>query len=185
MHEDRAALRRRLLDERRAFADSSAFAPAQAALAEHLSVILHALEPSCLGAYWPMRGEFNVALLWSTNAGPPWLLALPHARRVPPELTFRAWDGAPPAAIDDCGVPTADGAPAAPDVVLVPCVGHTRAGGRLGYGGGYFDRWLAAHPHVTAVGVSWSGAEIGEADFAARPHDLPLALIVTERGVVG
>ena len=70
-----------------------------------------------------------------------------------------------------------------PDVVLVPCVGFTGAGYRLGYGGGYFDRWLAAHPHVVAVGVAWSVAELDPATFAAQPHDLPLAFVVTERGV--
>ena len=46
--------------------------------------------------------------------------------------------------------------------VVVPCVGFTAAGHRLGYGGGHYDRWLAAHPHVVAVGVAWSAGEINE-----------------------
>ena len=71
-----------------------------------------------------------------------------------------------------------------PDVVLAPCVGYTASGYRLGYGGGYFDRWLAAHPHVTAVGVAWALGEIAEAQLAPAPHDMPLMLVVTERGVV-
>jgi 5-formyltetrahydrofolate cyclo-ligase len=62
--------------------------------------------------------------------------------------------------------------------VLVPCLGFTREGYRLGYGGGYFDRWLAAHPGVTAVGLAWS---VGECTFAVEPHDLPLAVVITER----
>jgi len=66
----------------------------------------------------------------------------------------------------------------------VPCVGFTQSGYRLGYGGGYFDRWLTANPHVTAVGVAWSVARVSEPDFAAQPHDQPLALVVTELGVV-
>ena len=71
-----------------------------------------------------------------------------------------------------------------PDVVVVPCVGFTSGGHRLGYGGGYYDRWLAAHRHVVAVGVAWSFAEIDLPSFAAQGHDVTLACIVTERGVV-
>jgi 5-formyltetrahydrofolate cyclo-ligase len=87
--------------------------------------------------------------------------------------------------VDECGLPAPDAGPeVVPDVVLVPCVGYTRSGWRLGYGGGYFDRWLALHPHVTAVGVAWSASEIEQADWEAQPHDRPLTLIVTEAGVV-
>jgi 5-formyltetrahydrofolate cyclo-ligase len=42
---------------------------------------------------------------------------------------------------------------------------------------------MAAHPHVTAVGVAWSVSRISDEDFAAQPHDQPLTLIVTEQGV--
>jgi 5,10-methenyltetrahydrofolate synthetase len=66
-------------------------------------------------------------------------------------------------------------------VVLLPCVGFNRAGYRLGYGGGYFDRWLAAHPGVTSVGLAWSCCE---AEFAAQDHDQAPTLILTEREVL-
>lgn len=181
----RAALRRRLIEERQAFAAGPAFEAAEAALAARLREVLHALEPGCLGAYWAVRGEFNARVLWRPPARPPWPLALPYARRDPPGMHFRRWDGEAPSARDECGLPAADGAPVVPDVVLVPCVGWTRSGWRLGYGGGYFDRWLAANPHATAVGVAWSQGEIDDADFAAGPHDRPLALVVTERGIHG
>mgnify|MGYP003693774087 CR=1 FL=1 len=79
-------------------------------------------------------------------------------------MHYRLWDGQAPRSVDECGIPSSDGAPVAPDVVLVPCVGFTASGFRLGYGGGYFDRWLAAHPQVCAVGVALvggSGRRIG------------------------
>ncbi len=99
-------------------------------------------------------------------------------------MHYRRWDGTEPTLRDECGIPTPD-APTAvvPDVVLVPCLGYTPSGYRLGYGGGYFDRWLAAHSHVTSVGVAWHASEIDDRRFAAQAHDRPLTLIVTEQGV--
>src|SRR5688500_8897719 len=142
--------------------------------------------PECLGLYWPLRSEFNAAVacladkrLESTP------LALPYVRKTPREMHYRAWDRREPAARDECGIPSPEGAAVVPDVVLVPCLGFTDSGYRLGYGGGYFDRWLALHPHVTAVGVAWSGCRIGEAELRPEPHDQRLMLIVTEQGVVG
>ena len=79
---------------------------------------------------------------------------------------------------DECNIASAAGSMVVPDVVLVPCVGHAAGNYRLGYGGGYFDRFLAAHPHVTTIGVSWSFAALGEADFTPQPHDIPLTVMV-------
>ena len=100
-------------------------------------------------------------------------------------MHYRAWDGSAPAIEDECAIPTSAGAPVLPDVVLVPCLGYTRSGHRLGYGAGYFDRWLAAHPQVTAVGVAWSVGELDAASgYVPQAHDRPLAVIVTEHGLV-
>ncbi len=100
-------------------------------------------------------------------------------------MHFRAWDRTAPVVKDECGIPSASGPMVTPDVVLVPCLGYTRAGLRIGYGGGYYDRWLAAHPQVTAVGVAWSVTELHEDECARADHDQPLVLVVTERGIVG
>jgi len=159
---------------------------AASALAAHLSRVLADLMPECLGLYWPLRSEFNAAVACIEDRNFDALpLALPFACKSPVKMHYRAWNRLPPAARDECGIPTPEGPPAQPDVVLVPCLGYTRSGFRLGYGGGYYDRWLAEHPHVTAVGVAWSCCEIEEAELSPQPHDLPLMLIVNELGVVG
>ena len=181
----RQALRAQLLAARERFVLSPEVASAQTLIVRELGQIIDRLEPECLGVYWPMRSEFNAAPLWHDDkVGTSFSLALPFARREARQMHYRLWDGSPPSLKDECGIATSDGAAVTPDVVLVPCVGFTRSGYRLGYGGGYFDRWLAANPHVTAVGVAWAVGEVGEAEFAAEPHDQPLAVIVTERGVV-
>ena len=184
----RPALRSRLLAERIAFTalpDSPAFAEAGVALAGFLCEALAELAPECLGLYWPFAGEFNAAAAVAADpALSNILLALPYARRSPREMDFRGWDGAAPTQVDECGIGTGSGAPVWPDVVVVPCVGFTRAGHRLGHGGGYYDRWLALHPEVVAVGVAWSFAEVDLETFAAQAHDVPLAFVISERGIV-
>jgi 5-formyltetrahydrofolate cyclo-ligase len=99
-------------------------------------------------------------------------------------MHYRRWDGMPPTLADDCGIPCCTGVSVVPEVVLVPCLGYTAQGLRLGYGGGYFDRWLALHPGAVAVGVAWAESEIDEHALQKEPHDLALSLIVTEHGVV-
>lgn len=171
--------------QREEFVAGSSFGAAEAALARHLTELLSELEPESLGLYWPHRSEFNaVAALAADSTFAKLPISLPFAQRRPVQMHYRSWDRRPPVDVDDCGIATGGGAPVVPDVVLVPCVGFTASGYRLGYGGGYFDRWLARHAHVTAVGVAWAVAEIAEADFTPATHDQPLTLIVTEHGVV-
>ena len=111
-------------------------------------------------------------------------LALPFVCKLPPQMHYRVWDGKLPKAVDEARIPASDGAEVTPDVVLVPCVGFSAAGYRLGYGGGYFDRWMAAHPQVTTIGIAWAASELSAGDFEPQPHDQPMSLVVTERGVV-
>ena len=69
-----------------------------------------------------------------------------------------------------------------PDVVIAPVVGYDRDAYRLGYGGGYFDRTLAAIPRrPLIIGVGYSQAAIPT--IYPQPHDIPMDKIVTERDV--
>jgi 5-formyltetrahydrofolate cyclo-ligase len=188
MSDTRQALRQKLLQARQVWSGSDSAQTAQAELAAHLAPLLAELEPQCLGLYWPIRGEFNpqgVALALCEQMTPPPDLALPWASKGPSKaMSYRHWDGAPPTDQDECGIPCSTGRPVQPDVLLVPCVGFTRSGLRLGYGGGYFDRYMAAHPHVTAIGLAWSEAELSDAQLPAQAHDQALMIIVTPEGVV-
>jgi 5,10-methenyltetrahydrofolate synthetase len=167
------------------FAASPALPAAQAELARRLHDVVGQLQPQRLGLYWPVRSEFNAPVAFAPAASRAlWPLALPFVQRRPAQMHYRAWDGRPPTLVDECGIASCAGAEVVPDVVLVPCLGFTSERFRLGYGGGYFDRWLASHPHVTPVGVAWSVGHIGSGDFAPLAHDLPMLLIVTESGVV-
>lgn len=179
---DRAVLRQSLLQQRRSFIASPAFATAEQQLGQRLLDLLTQLEPACLGLYWPLEGEFNAAALLQAAEGlPDTVLALPFARKTDRRMDFRRWDGEAPAVTDECGIPSSTGAVVHPDVLLVPCVGFTAEGYRLGYGGGYYDRWLAAHAGVTTVGIAW---HVGQTAFEVQAHDQPLTIVLTESALL-
>jgi 5-formyltetrahydrofolate cyclo-ligase len=77
----------------------------------------------------------------------------------------------------------ADGAQVMPTIVIAPVVGFDPDCYRLGYGGGYFDRTLVAMPAGTRViGVGYAQAAIPT--IHPQPHDIPMNLIVTEKGTL-
>lgn len=177
----RKALRQRLLAERRSFVASPEGRAAEAALFAALADVLCELEPDCLGIYAAFGSESNVVAMLAADtrlSGVP--LALPHAFKSPRRMEFRAWRHGAPMPADECGIPSSDGRVVVPDVLIAPCLGHTADAYRLGYGGGYYDRWLATQPQVTAVGIGWSWARLGPAEYVPQPHDIPLAVIVTD-----
>ena len=70
-----------------------------------------------------------------------------------------------------------------PEVLFMPLVGFTARGDRLGQGGGYYDRYLAAHPQTAAIGMAWDVQEVPE--LPTELHDIRLSAIVTPSRVLG
>jgi 5-formyltetrahydrofolate cyclo-ligase len=136
-----------------------------------------------LAGYWPIRGEFDPRPYLRRVIAAGGAAALPVARRPAGPLEFRLWTpGAPmTAGLWDIPHPT-DGTPVVPSALLIPLVGFDGAGHRLGNGGGYYDRTLAAlTPRPLAIGV---GFELGRlASIAPQPHDQAMDAIVTEAGI--
>lgn len=79
--------------------------------------------------------------------------------------------------------PRADAPAVVPEVLFMPLVGFTARGDRLGQGGGYYDRFLAAHPQTVAVGMAWDVQEVAE--LPTELHDMRLSAIVTPTRVLG
>lgn len=67
--------------------------------------------------------------------------------------------------------------PVDPDVLIVPLIAFTAGGERLGQGGGHYDRYLAAHPHVDAIGLAWDMQRVDS--LPVEHHDHPLSAVVT------
>ncbi|HPY59427.1 MAG TPA: 5-formyltetrahydrofolate cyclo-ligase [Methanospirillum sp.] len=61
---------------------------------------------------------------------------------------------------------------------VIPMLGFDKKGGRIGYGAGYYDRFLSRHPHIRKIGIAYSVQEVPE--IPSQEHDIRMDIIVTE-----
>lgn len=183
----RRAERARLCAERQALGAATRRAAGEA-LAEHLRELLDArfdgAPESVLSAYWPIRGEPNLRGLMAELHAARLSVALPVVETRFAPLLFRRWT--PEAALVrgdwNIPVPPPEADTLVPDIALAPLVGWDGEGYRLGNGGGYFDRTLAAlAPPPLTIGIGYHSARL--TTIYPQPHDVPLDIIVTEAGV--
>jgi 5,10-methenyltetrahydrofolate synthetase len=155
----------------------------EASIMDHLDALIGQLAPRVLAFCWPYQAEADCRE-WVQR----WLdgdaarvAALPAVQEKDAPLVFRRWWPGAELAPDLLGIPfPAHGEEVTPDVALVPLNAFDARGYRLGYGGGYFDRTLAAMRMIT-VGV---GFELGrENDVLPQAHDRAMNWLVTEAGV--
>ena len=144
---------------------------------------LLAERPGILGVYWPFRAEFDPRPLvdWSVAEGR--TVALPVVVDKKGPLEYRAWRPGEGLIDGVWNIPVPEKREVVtPSVVLAPLVGFDPACYRLGYGGGYFDRTLAAlQPQPFAIGVGFAVQEL--ATIHPQPFDVPMDVIITETGV--
>ncbi|MBL6454415.1 5-formyltetrahydrofolate cyclo-ligase [Belnapia sp. T6] len=136
-----------------------------------------------VAGFWPMGQEIDIKPLLRALEARGHALALPVTPRRGQPLVFRRWRFGAPLARGPMGTSQpAEGETVTPDWLLVPLLAFDRTGRRLGYGGGYYDRTLAALPGAEAVGVGYAAQELDQ--VPAGPLDWRLRLVVTEREVV-
>ena len=134
-----------------------------------------------VAGYWPMGTEMDIRpLLNALHArGHPVLLPVTPPRGQP--LSFRRWQPGDVLQPGRFGTSTPTGDSGTPDVLLVPLLAWDGRGHRLGYGGGYYDRTLAALPGRQTIGCAYGAQRVPEVH--AAPHDVPLDAVATEEGV--
>ncbi len=171
--------RERLIAARLA-ASAEQYARWSGAIEQRLTAFLAISTARTIGLYWPHRAEFDPRPLAERLIAEGWRAALPAiaARNAP--LEYRLWQ--PGMAMSDGlhGIPTPEARQVVlPDLLLVPMVGFDAANYRLGYGGGYFDRTLAAaEPRPVAIGIAFELSRI-ESIFPGD-HDIAMDVVVTE-----
>lgn len=182
--QDKRDLRRRLLQARTAMADAAP--DAGATLRDNFLERLRLADGATVSGFWPIGAEIDPRPLMVALADRGHPLALPVVVAAGKPLIFRAWrpgDKLIPAGFGT-SVPSEDAAPAVPDVLIVPLLAFDRRGYRLGYGGGYYDRTIAAlRPGgALAIGVAFAAQEV--AHVPTDSFDQRLDLIVTERDAI-
>ena len=181
----RRTLRRQHLAARSARGGAD-HAAASAAIVGHLRRHFAGHPPSSLGFCLPVRGECDLMPLIHELAAAGWSLCVPVIATTGQAMVFRHWTASAPLIADPHGIPVpATFTVAPPAWLLVPVVAIDAAGFRLGYGGGYFDRTLAAGATVglrpITLGVGFAAARV--ADIRPQPHDVPLDAWACETGI--
>jgi 5,10-methenyltetrahydrofolate synthetase len=184
--DERAALRRKLIAARQALPDRLERA---VALQGVLRVWLVGRQEQSIGAYWPIKGEFDPlpALFRWTEGAPEGVtrrIGLPVADRETRSLRWHVWYPGCETELDAYDIPKPKGTEQfAPEMLIVPCLGFGPGGVRLGYGGGFFDRTLASvAPHPTTVGVSYTHGFLPM--LRPGPLDSQLDAMLTEDGLM-
>ena len=163
----------------------AAFETRPAAPAAHLSAVLAGYRGIPLAGYMPMRTEIDPlpAMAEAAAHGP---VCVPVIMTKGQPLQFARWEpgcamqagpfGAQVPVMQDWLVP---------EILIVPLVAFSQSGGRLGYGGGFYDRTLErlrSRGPVLAIGYAFAAQE--DADLPLEPTDQRLDMVVTEQGVI-
>ena len=179
----KSALRKPLLKRRAAIAESAPDAGAQVA-----SLVAASFAPTAgtvVAVYWPMRDELDPRPPLLALSARGCRIALPVVAAPGQSLQFRAWEADEPLDEGPYGTvhPGETMDVVEPQLLLIPMLAFDRSGRRLGYGGGFYDRTLAAlrgRFAVQAVGIAYADQEVDA--VPAGPEDARLDGVVTERG---
>lgn len=171
-HELRAVMR--ALRKRLAEVDNEA--------AERAAGHAEALPPGdTVALYRAMGSELDTdALAVALQAGR--RLCLPVVIERDAAMIFRAWAPGEPLELDaaGCPAPLPLAETVTPDLILTPLLAFDAHGGRLGQGGGYYDRTFAVLPDAVRVGFAYAGQAVER--LTLEPHDMRLHGVLTETG---
>ena len=174
--------RKRLLAERMALLAAEREGMDEA-ISQRLEALIGPSQGTIISAYWPFRAEPDLRPLLRRLRDNGARIALPIVVAKGQPLIFREWLPGTKLARGVWNIPyPEDGPEVVPDVSIAPVVGFDGGCYRLGYGGGFFDRTLAALPErPRCIGVGYAFQRI--ATIHPQPHDIPMVAVVTEEGV--
>jgi 5-formyltetrahydrofolate cyclo-ligase len=134
-----------------------------------------------VSGYWPAASEADPRMLLKFANECNCTTALPYIAHPSAPMQFLEWRQADPVEIGAYGMhqPQSTATKVTPDIVLAPLVAFDRQGGRIGQGGGHYDRAFSLLDNAIKIGIAWSVQELN--DTSADPWDIPLDYILTER----
>lgn len=185
MANPKALLRERMKAERRAAAKARPDAAVHAA--RNFMASIPSPEGAIVSVYYPIKDELDTEPLVAALIEKGARIALPIVARKKQPLTFRRYTPGDALVGGVYGelVPGETAPEVTPAIVVAPLLAFTRAGDRLGYGGGYYDRTLESlrkNGDVLAVGYAYGAQEVDAVPVS--PLDQPLDWVVTERAAI-
>lgn len=143
------------------------------------------MKGAIIAAYAAVGSEADPFPLMAALAAQGHPLCLPRTEGK--RIVFRAWKPGDPLVVGRMNIsePDAKAKERRPDLLIVPLIAFDRHGYRLGYGAGYYDRYLSAERAkrtIRAIGIAFAAQEIDE--LPREPHDEPLDAVVTEERVI-
>lgn len=146
-------------------------------------------KPLNIAAYHALEHEVDLApLLWQWVEEEGLNISLPCVLADNSPLVFKPWEVDTPMKTAAFGVqePDTDIIAPDPDIMLVPTLGFTRTGDRIGYGKGYYDRTLAQlqekNHEVVTIGIGWAVGDLSNYNYTPAEHDQPLHSVLTDKG---
>ena len=141
-------------------------------------------ETTVIALYIPVGDEMDCRFLQQTLENQGYKTALPVILAKDQPLTFRLWGQGDPLEDSHHGTqqPASDAPAVTPTVMITPLLAFNRDCYRLGWGGGYYDRTLAANTDIQAFGFAYA-AQYME-DMPVEAHDWPMHGIITEEGMI-
>lgn len=135
-----------------------------------------------VAGYYPIKSEFDPRPLLQTLRLAGVRVGLPRMVGAKSPLVFHRWVAGDALEVGNYNVkePRADAPGLDPDIILLPLLAFDAQGGRLGWGGGYYDRTLAAKPGAFAVGIAFDEQEVDACPMEA--HDRRLDAVLTPSG---
>ncbi len=145
--------------------------------------------PLIIAAFWPLADEPDITPVLHTLIQAGHIVVLPVVAVRSAPLEFHRWLPGAPMTAGSFGVMEPIRTQALqPDILLIPTLGYTGQADRLGYGGGYYDRTLAAmqkdaHTPLT-IGIAWSEGLLTDKypQYQPQGHDMPLHAVLSPRG---
>jgi 5-formyltetrahydrofolate cyclo-ligase len=135
-----------------------------------------------VAGFWPMGEEIDLRPLLHALHERGNRVALPVTPRRGEPLTFRGWKPGDVLVPERFGTMRPIGDVLVPDMLLIPLLAFDAAGGRLGYGGGFYDRTLPALPNRLRLGCAFAAQQVDAVPVG--PYDIRLDAVATESGII-
>ncbi len=150
----------------------------------HIKTLLEDIGKCKIGSYFPFRNEISTKLIHELLFSLEFEISLPCVNDEDQNLIFRNWKTNDDLVKNKYSIlqPKDDAIEDYPEMIIVPLVGFSMSGYRLGYGGGYYDRFIGAKNKsgkIITVGFGYTFQEVN--DLPIESHDQKLNWILTEK----